>query len=231
MIYPVRINKYLAEQKIASRREADELIEQGRVKINGRKAVLGEMVNESDKISVEGKMKKHIYLAFNKPEGVVTHSPQEGETGIADILKFNAEVFPIGRLDKESRGLILLSNDGRATDAVLNPAKSHEKEYEVRLDQPIKNNFLEQMEKGVRLDDGYITKKCAVQKLGDSSFSIVLTEGKKRQIRRMCKALGYKVVDLNRVRIMSVKLQKLKPGSFRIISGKERDEFLAELGL
>lgn len=231
MIYPIRINKYLAEQKIASRREADELIEQGKVKINGRKAVLGELVDETDKITVEGKLKKHVYLAFNKPEGIVTHSPQEGESCIADILKFNTEVFPIGRLDKDSRGLILLSNDGRATDLVLNPAKYHEKEYEVQTEQMIKNNFIEQMEKGVRLDDGYITKKCALKQTSDFSFSIILTEGKKRQIRRMCKALGYKIVDLNRVRIMNIKLQKLKLGSFRIISGKEQEEFLVELGL
>ncbi len=231
MLYPIRINKYLADKKIASRREADELIKQGKVKINGKKAELGEMVGEGDKVEVGGKLKELVYVAFNKPEGIITHSPQGDEISIADILKFNVEVFPLGRLDKDSRGLIILTNDGRMTDRLLNPLNAHEKEYEVKLALPISENFLKQMEQGVRLDGGYTTQKCKLKKLDDNSFSIILTEGKKRQIRRMCAALGCDVVDLKRVRIMNIMLGKLQEGHCRIILGKEREELLTRLEL
>lgn len=231
IIYPLRINKYLAAKKIASRREVDELIKQGKVKINGRKAKLGEMVSENDKVAVEGDLKKLVYLAFNKPRGIVTHSPKEGETGIADILKFGGKVYPVGRLDKDSRGLIILSNDGRITGRLLNPASYHEKEYEARADNLLTNVFIKQMAGGVSLGGGYATKKCAVSKIDDFSFSIILTEGKNRQIRRMCEALGYEALDINRIRIMNIKLGNLKSGSYRIISGEEIDELLRELNL
>lgn len=230
-IYPMRINKYLAAKKIASRREVDELIVQGKVKINGRKAKLGEMISENDKVELEGDLKKLVYLAFNKPQGVVTHSPKEGETGIADILKYGGKVFPVGRLDKDSRGLIILSNDGRITDRLLNPASYHEKEYEVRVDNLITNVFIKQMSGGVSLGGGYITKKCAVEKIDDFSFSIILTEGKNRQIRRMCEVLGYEALDINRVRIMNIKLGNLKPASYRMISGEDLSGFLRDLQL
>ncbi|MBU3924762.1 pseudouridine synthase [Patescibacteria group bacterium] len=231
MLYPVRINKYLADKKICSRREADLLIKQGKVTINGKKAELGEMVREADKVAVEGDLKKLVYLAFNKPEGIITHSPQGDEVSIGDILKFNQEVFPLGRIDKDSRGLIILTNDGRMTDRLLNPLNVHEKEYEVKLALPISENFLKQMERGVRLDGGYTTQKCKLKKLDDNSFSIILTEGKKRQIRRMCTSLGYEIVDLKRVRVMNIELGNLKEGSYRIIFGVEREKFLAGLGL
>ncbi len=230
-IYPMRINKYLAAKKIASRREVDELIKQGKVKINGRKAELGEMVSETDKVTVEGSLKKLIYLAFNKPQGIVTHSPKEGETGIADILKFEEKVFPVGRLDKDSRGLIILSNDGRITDRLLNPASYHEKEYEVRVDNLITNVFIKQMAGGVSLGGNCITKKCEIKKIDDFSFSIILTEGKNRQIRRMCEVLGYEALDINRTRIMNIKLGNLKPASCRVISGEDLNELLSGLGL
>lgn len=229
MSYPIRINKYLSDKKIASRREADELIKRGKVKINNSIAKLGEMVKAADKVEIEGELKKLFYLAFNKPAGVITHSPQKGETSIADILRFDPEVFPLGRLDKESRGLIILSNDGRITGRLLGPEYYHEKEYEVRVDKKLDKNFIGKMEQGVKLDGSYVTQKCVLKKLDDFSFSIILTEGKNRQIRRMCKALGYKALDINRIRIMSIRLGSLKPGKYRIISGKEREEFLAEL--
>lgn len=231
MLYPIRINKYLADKKIASRREADELIKNGKIIINGKKAELGTMVKESDKVMVEGDLKKLVYLAFNKPVGIITHSPQGDEVGINDILKFNQEVFPLGRLDKDSYGLIILTNDGRMTDRLLNPMYEHEKEYEVELSEPISENFIKQMERGVKLDRGYVTQKCKLQKLGDNIFSIILTEGKNRQIRRMCSSLGYEIIDLKRVRIMNIELGSLKEGHYRIISGKEREEFLGKLGL
>ncbi len=227
----IRINKYLADKKICSRREADLLIKQGKVSINGKKAELGEMVRETDKVAVEGDSKELVYLAFNKPEGIITHSPQGDEVSIADILKFNVKVFPLGRLDKDSRGLIILANDGRMTDRLLNPMYAHEKEYEVKATAPINEDFLKQMERGVKLNGGYITQKCVLKKLDKHSFSIILTEGKRRQIRRMCAALGYKAVDLKRVRIMNIILGNLKEGNYRIISGAEREKFLAELGL
>jgi 23S rRNA pseudouridine2604 synthase len=219
----------MADKKIASRREADELIKRGKVKINGRMAKIGEAVGETDKVTVEGNLKNLVYLAFNKPEGIVTHSPQKGETSIADILNLDCGVFPLGRLDKESRGLIILSNDGRATGRLLSPEYYHEKEYEVEVNKRLEKNFIERMEQGVKLDNGRVTRKCVLKKLDDFSFSIILTEGKNRQIRRMCESLGYKVTDLNRIRIMNIKLGNLKIGSRRIISGKERGEFLSEL--
>ncbi|MDP3057454.1 MAG: pseudouridine synthase [bacterium] len=231
MLFPIRINKYLADKKIASRREADELIRQGKVKVNGQKAELGAMVREGDRVEVGGKMKELVYIAFNKPEGIITHSPQKGETSIADILKLKYKVFPLGRLDKDSRGLIMLTNDGRITDKLLNPIERHEKEYEVRVNKPVSRDFISRMEQGVKLDDGYVTQKCVLKKLDKFSFSIILTEGKKRQIRRMCAALEYEVLDLNRVRIMNIKLGELKSGGYWILVGKEREEFLAKMGL
>jgi len=267
MLYPIRINKYLADKKIASRREADELVKLGKILINGQKAELGAMIQEVDKVEVKGDLKKLVYLAFNKPAGIITHSPQGGEVSIAEILKFtpapkmlackdgdgchgmpavyspkshdhkamvrgfNTEVFPLGRLDKDSRGLIILTNDGRMADRLLNPIFEHEKEYEVEAVQPIGKNFIKQMEQGVKLDGGYITRKCQLKKLDNHLFSIILTEGKKRQIRRMCAALGYEVRDLKRVKVMNIELGSLKEGHYRIISGREKEEFLGKLEL
>jgi 23S rRNA pseudouridine2604 synthase len=228
---PVRINKYLAHQKICARREADELILDKKVKINGRVAVLGDKVQKNDKVTVENFKKKLVYLAFNKPKGVITHSPQKGEAQIKDILDFNKEVFPLGRLDKNSSGLIILTNDGRLTDRLLNPDYNHEKEYIVKVDRSVTNSFLKKLEDGVRLDDGYITKKCSVSKISSDRFSIVLTEGKKHQIRRMCAAMGYVIKNLERRRIMNIKLSSLQQGDFREIKGHELSEFLKSVGL
>jgi 23S rRNA pseudouridine2604 synthase len=228
--YPVRINKYLALQKICARREADELILQKKVKINGRIAVLGDKVLENDKVVVENLNKKLFYVAFNKPKGVITHSPQNGEKEIKDILNFK-DVFPVGRLDKNSSGLIILTNDGRLTDRLLNPEYNHEKEYVVKVNKNIDNLFVKKMSTGVKLDDGYVTKKCVVTKISSERFSIILTEGKKHQIRRMCDALGYGVAHLERRRIMNIKLQSLLPGDYREIKGYELLELLKNLEL
>jgi pseudouridine synthase len=229
--YPIRINKYLALQKICARREADVLISQGKVKINGKVAALGDKVFENDKVEVANISKKLVYLAFNKPKGVITHSPQMGEKQIKDLYDFNKDIFPVGRLDKSSSGLIILTNDGRLTDRLLNPEYNHEKEYIVRVNKNIDGLFLKKMGQGIKLEDGYITKKCVVIKISSDRFSIILTEGKKHQIRRMCDALGYGVVHLERRRIMNIKLQNLQPGDFREIKGKELSDFLASLGL
>ncbi|MDQ1284372.1 MAG: Pseudouridine synthase [Patescibacteria group bacterium] len=231
----MRINKYLAMRHISTRREADEVVASGRVKINGRAAVLGDKVKEDDLVEVakENKRsaKKRVYLAYNKPTGIITHSPQGEERSIGDIFKYDEKVFPVGRLDKDSWGLIILANDGRITDRILNPERDHEKEYIVRVDKPISVSFIGKMGRGVKLDDGYQTKACRVKKMNEYDFSIVLTEGKKRQIRRMCTMLGYAVRDLKRVRIMNVKLGDLRPGAHRRLKGEELETFLKKLNL
>jgi len=229
--YPIRINKYLALQKICARREADVLIAQGKVKINGRKAVLGEKVMQNDKVFVEKISKKFIYLAFNKPRGVITHSPQNGEKSIKDVINFEGEAFPLGRLDKDSSGLIILTNDGRLTDRLLNPKYEHEKEYIVKIKSSVTDNFLKRMAGGVKLDDGYITKECEITKISNNRFSIILTEGKKHQIRRMCDKLGQVIADLKRVRVMNIKLGSLQEGDYREIKGTELKDFLHLLEL
>ena len=192
---------------------------------------MGDKVKEKDKVTVEGNSKKLVYLAFNKPRGIITHSPQNGEKEIKDVLKVPKRVVPVGRLDKNSSGLIILTNDGRLTDKLLNPEYNHEKEYIIKVAKPIENNFLKRMAEGVKLDDGYVTKKCSVQKISAERFSITLTEGKKHQIRRMCDAFGYGVVDLERRRIMNIKLNSLQPGDYRELKGYELKELLKSLEL
>jgi 23S rRNA pseudouridine2604 synthase len=230
--YPVRINKYLALKNICSRREADRFIKEGKIAINGRQAVLGDRVKEEDLVEVVKNLnKKYIYLAFNKPRRIITHSPQGEETSIEEIINYPEKVFPVGRLDKDSRGLIVLTNDGRITDKLLNPDYNHEKEYIVKVHKPITGTFVKKMGAGVVLDDGYKTRPCGVKSVGDYLFSIILTEGKKRQIRRMCQVLGYETVDLKRVRILNIQLGNLNSGQFREISGKELENFLVQLGM
>lgn len=233
LIYPMRINRYLALKNICSRREADNLIEKGQVFINGKKAVLGDKVMEEDDVEVflNEKAKELAYLAFNKPRGIITHSPQKGEKSIAQILRFNQKVFPVGRLDKDSHGLILLTNDGRITGKLLEPENFHEKEYIVKVDRDMTPSFLKHMEEGVELDDGYRTRKATVKKIDPLTFSIILTEGKKRQIRRMCEKLGRKVVDLKRIRIMDIRLENIRSGTYREIRGKELKNFLDRIGI
>lgn len=235
--YPMRINKYLADRGISTRRGADELVSKGKVTINGRQAVLGDKVNETDDVKVDPKSanRTYVYLAYNKPIGIVTSTPQEGEEGIEDVLKFpvNQEigrVFPIGRLDKESHGLIILTNDGRITEKLLSPEFDHEKEYSVEVNKPITERFVTRMSKGVNIGD-YVTKECQVTKTDETRFSIVLTEGKRHQIRRMVTEQGYEVVDLKRVRIMNVRLGGVQAGSYRMLRGDELSAFLSSLGM
>ena len=230
--YPVRLNRYLALQQICSRREADKLIAAGQVKINGLTAKLGSQVNEGDDVqAINAKKKKLVYYAFHKPKQIITHSPQGTERSIEDILETPEKVYPLGRLDKESRGLILLTNDGRLTDLLLNPRHEHDKEYVVKVDKMIDETFLDRLSKGVKLDDGYLTKPCQVQRIDDKSFSIVLTEGKKRQIRRMCESQSRRVTDLVRTRILNIELHHMLAGHFRRIIGPELDLFLKTVGL
>jgi 23S rRNA pseudouridine2604 synthase len=229
--YPVRINKYLALQKHSTRRGADELIKKGQIFINGRLAVLGDIVEQNDHVEVRyrGKPKSYAYFAYNKPKGVVTHSAQKGEREIKHVVAMK-DVFPIGRLDKESHGLIILTNDGRVTERLLGPAQHHEKEYLVKTKEKIRTSFKSKMEAGVQIDRDK-TAPCKVEILNDRTFKVVLTEGKKHQIRRMCVALFQEVDDLKRTRIMNIKLDNLPEGSLRQITDEELNEFLKRLDL
>ncbi|MDQ3089691.1 MAG: pseudouridine synthase [bacterium] len=229
--FPIRINKYLALKNYSTRRGADELIEKRQVLINGRFAVLGDKVLDGDVVEVRKNKKaaSYGYYAYNKPRGIVTLAPQAGEKDIMDSIDLK-DIFPIGRLDKESSGLIILTNDGRITDRLLNPKHSHDKEYVVETKDKLRLNFKEKMENGVNIED-YITQKCKVEILGEKKFSITLGEGKRHQIRRMCVALFAEVKELKRVRIMNISLGKLAPNSYRKIDGEELSVFLKSLGL
>lgn len=226
--YPMRINKYLAHKNYTTRREADTFIEQGKVLINGRKAVLGDKVSETDVVEVRFRTKAHRYFAYNKPRGVITHSPDEDEQDIRQSIPL-VGVFPVGRLDKDSHGLIILTDDGRITDKLLNPDYEHEKEYVVTTNEELPNNFKTRMERGVDIE-GYMTKPCTVKVLSKKKFLITITEGKKHQIRRMCAALGLTTAELERTRVMNVGLKGLKSGEYRKIEGAELAKFLKSLG-
>lgn len=240
MEYPIRLNKYLALKNIATRRGADKLIEERKVFINGKVAVLGSQVKESDKVEVKGQKEvPYLYYAYNKPIGVITHSPGEDEVDIKESVKKQNQkvekkaripegVFPVGRLDKASHGLLILTNDGRITDKLLNPKYVHEKEYVVRTSNKLRNNFKEKMEAGVNIE-GYKTKKCKVEIVNENTFRVILTEGKKHQIRRMCSALFQEVADLRRIRVMNIKLDRLPSNSSRVIKGKELEVFLEQI--
>ena len=216
--YPMRINKYLAHQRITTRIGADKLISAGKVFINGKRAVLGDKINEGDKVEVKGKKEaeKYVYYAYNKPVGLET--PEISVKG----------VFPIGRLDKESHGLIILTNDGRITDPLLNPKYVHDKEYVVKTSNKLRSNFKQKMEAGVNIE-GYVTKPCKVEIINDNMFKVTLTEGKKHQIRRMCSNLFQEIEDLKRTRIMNIELGKLNPNTSREIKGKELEKFLSQV--
>ena len=215
----MRINKYLALKKISTRRGADELIKNKKVFINGKLAVLGRKVSEQDKVEVKGAEKKEYkYFAYNKPIGIETDSPHK-------------DLFPLGRLDKASHGLLILTNDGRITDQLLNPKYFHEKGYVVKTLNKLRSSFKQKMEVGVKIEgpENYVTKKCKVKILNEFAFRIILTEGKKHQIRRMCSALFQEVADLKRERIMNIKLGNLKSGGLREIKDRELETFLKSL--
>lgn len=231
----MRINKFLAHKNIVSRREADALIVEKKVTVNGKQAVMGQKIEEGDAVEIVGEIESKSYLAYYKGRGVVSHSPALGETDIASKLAKDygiSHVFPVGRLDKDSEGLMILSNDGRMTSPLLDPKLNHEKEYEVLVDKKINNMFVRAMEAGVDIE-GYRTKKATViaSTQNDKRFRLTITEGKKHQIRRMCVALGFQVQSLKRIRIMNIKIGKLKPNQYRKIEGAELETFLKKLGL
>jgi 23S rRNA pseudouridine2604 synthase len=235
MEFPMRLNKYLAHQGLASRREADTLIVAGKVTINGKKATLGQQVNERDDVKVTGKTKEKTYLAYYKGRGIITHSPEAGETDIKTRIAKDyklTDIYPLGRLDKDSEGLIILTNDGRLTGPLLDPERGNEKEYEVTVDKAINGWFLKHMAEGVKIER-YTTKPAVVTPVGTAKlkFRITLTEGKKHQIRRMCAALGYQVMNLRRVRIMNIEVGKLKPNQYRKLTEVEVLTLLRTLGV
>ncbi len=221
-----RINKYLSEVGYCSRREADRLILEGKVTINGKIPKIGTKVEDNDQVEVEGqrigksKRQKKIYLAFNKPVGIVcTTDSKEEPNNVIDFIKYPKRIFPIGRLDKLSEGLIFLTNDGDIVNKILRARNNHEKEYIVKVNRPINSEFIQRMSNGVAILDT-MTKKCFVKQLGPRNFKIILTQGLNRQIRRMCEVLGYRVRALKRVRIMNIKLD-VPTGEYRELSKGE----------
>ena len=221
-----RINKYLSEVGYCSRREADRLIEQGKVTINGKIPQIGTKIGDADQVEVDGQRiekkteQKNIYLAFNKPVGIVCTTDRGAEPdNIIDFIKYPKRIFPIGRLDKPSEGLIFLTNDGDIVNKILRARNNHEKEYIVSVNRPINRYFIERMSNGVEILET-ITKNCFVEQLGPKKFKIILTQGLNRQIRRMCESLGYRVKSLKRVRIMNIKLD-IPKGKYREFTKEE----------
>lgn len=231
--YPIRINRYLALKNYTTRKEADNLIKKGFVLINNKKAILGDQVQKDDKVTVNPKAlkKEFVYYAYNKPINVSTN-PEPKTKDILQVTTFPTKVYPLGRLDKDSHGLIIMTNDGRTTDRLLSPKYIHEKEYVVKVEPNFSDKFLELLQAGVRFDR-FVSKKCQAfrQKTSKNVFHIILTEGKKRQIRRMCEALHHRVIDLKRIRILNIHLENIKPGEYREIKDKELNEFLRLLKL
>lgn len=223
-----RINKFLSEAGFCSRRAADKLIDEGRVTINGKVPEMGTKIFEGDVVCVDGKpikapSEEFIYIAFNKPVGIVcTTDDRVEKDNIIDFINHPKRIFPIGRLDKPSEGLIFLTNDGDIVNKILRARNNHEKEYIVKVNHPINDNFIQKMSNGIPILDT-VTRKCTVKKIGDATFSIVLTQGLNRQIRRMCEYLGYRVVTLRRVRIMNIKLD-VPIGEWRYLDKEEIQE-------
>lgn len=230
-----RLNKFISETGLCSRREADRLIEGGLVQVNGTTAVMGLKVSPDDDVKVRGKSlrakPRAVYLAYNKPVGITCTTDPKINGNIVDAVKYRGgRIFPIGRLDKPSEGLILLTNDGDIVNKILRAGNAHEKEYVVTVDKPFDDAFVQKMSTGVPILDT-VTQPCSVQRTSARTFSIVLTQGLNRQIRRMTEYLGYNVVRLKRVRVMNIRLDGLKPGQWRELGPKEMaiiDRMLAD---
>ena len=220
----IRLNKYISETGFCSRREADNLIENKRVKIDGVVAETGMKVSKSNVVTIDNKVIKNnndiIYIALNKPVGITCTTEKAVKGNIVDFINHNKRIFPIGRLDKDSQGLIFLTNDGDIVNKILRAGNNHEKEYIVTVDKPITNSFINKMSNGVPILDT-VTKKCTVKKVSTFKFNIILTQGLNRQIRRMCSYFNYNVVKLERIRIMNVKLDKLPLGKWRYLTEEE----------
>jgi 23S rRNA pseudouridine2604 synthase len=223
----ISLNKFLSATGLCSRREADRWIEAGRVKINSQVAKRGNRVHEGDQVLLDNKPLQQkaelVYIALHKPPGITCTTDRQDPTNIIDFVQHPQRIFPIGRLDKPSTGLILLTNDGDIVNKILREENEHDKEYIVSVNRPISHEFIHKMQAGVPILDT-ITKPCKVEKIGKQVFRITLTQGLNRQIRRMCEALDYKVITLKRVRIMNIRLGKLPVGTWRALTKKELDQ-------
>jgi 23S rRNA pseudouridine2604 synthase len=228
----MRINKFISEAGTASRRGADKLITEGRVTINGKRATIGSQVEPGDDVRVNGNQlfvaRNNVYIALNKPVGITSTTEKGVKGNIVDLVNHPFRVFHIGRLDKDSEGLILLTNDGDIVNEILRSENQHEKEYIVSVDRPITPEFLKQMSEGVKILDT-VTLPCKVEQLSKYDFKIILTQGLNRQIRRMCEELGYNVYRLQRIRIMNIQLDNLPVGQWRYLSKKEKAQLFQEL--
>lgn len=242
----IRLNKYLSDAGVCSRREADRAIEAGEVTVNGRTAVMGQKISETDEVTFRGQAVRgkdpddFVLIAVNKPAGVVCTTSREDPANIVDYVGYPTRIYPIGRLDKDSEGLILMTDRGELSDRILRGSNGHEKEYAVRVDKVVTREFIEALRKGVRLEDvssgakhfrSITTKPCEAEKTGSQTFRIVLTQGLNRQVRRMCEALGYRVRTLRRVRVMNIELGDLKIGEYRHIQGEELETLLSMLDM
>ncbi|MBO0477772.1 23S rRNA pseudouridine(2604) synthase RluF [Vagococcus sp. DIV0080] len=229
----MRLNKFISESGKASRRGADKLIEEGRVFVNGKRAKVGSQVEPGDEVKVDGNQlfiapRSNVYIALNKPVGITSTTEKNVKGNIVDLVNYPSRIFHIGRLDKDSEGLILLTNDGDIVNEILRSEGEHEKEYVVSVDKPITPEFLKQMSEGVKIL-GTTTLPCQVEQLSKFDFNIILTQGLNRQIRRMCEELGYNVYRLQRLRIMNVELGNLPMGQWRYLSKKEKAKLFDSL--
>lgn len=232
----VRLNKFLSEKGICSRREADRLVDEGKVMVNGVCAVMGQKVSSADEIVVDGKkvstkQVKPVLIAVNKPAGIVcTTARFEGEKNIVDMVKYSTRIYPIGRLDKESEGLILMTNLGELANEISKASNSHEKEYVVTVNNQVTESFLDKMRRGMHLEElNADTMPCVCTKTGNREFHIILKQGLNRQIRRMCAACGYRVETLKRIRIMNIHLGNIPQGNFRNVTDAEFDKLIKDL--
>lgn len=234
----MRLNQYISSSGLCSRREADTWIVQGRVKVNGQLAILGQQVDENDIVEVNGQVvtvkQEKVYLAFNKPSGITSTTDRTDKDNIVDYIKYKDRIFPIGRLDKDSEGLILLTNDGSIVNDILDEANEHEKDYIVKVNKIITDDFLHAMAQGVEIynpvkNEYTTTKPAIVEQINNRTFKITLTQGLNRQIRRMCTKLGYHVYALRRVRIMHIELEDLKLGTYRHLTHEELDTLFKAL--
>lgn len=233
MAQTIRINKFFTEHGICSRREADRLIESGVITINGRIAKLGDQVEPTDVIARAGRViawgKATLYIKYHKPIGVTTTSESQVPRNIIAEIGHPERIFPIGRLDKDSSGLILLTNDGNIVNEILRAEFGHEREYLVQVDRPFDQSFLDRMASGVVIL-GSVTRPCRMTRVGRDRFRIILTEGRNRQIRRMCQVLGYRVIQLHRTRIMHITVQGLRAGEWKELTSEERGQLFAAVG-
>ena len=220
----IRINKYLSEAGVCSRREADRRVQAGEVTIDGKVATMGDRVEKGQLVCVQGRVVKReepgVLIALNKPRGIVCTAEKREKNNVIDFLNYPIRIYPIGRLDKESEGLLLLTNQGEIVNKMMRSGNMHEKEYLVTVNKPVTTDFLHGMANGVPILDT-VTRPCKVEKLGKNKFRIILTQGLNRQIRRMCEYFGYRVVNLKRVRIMNIRLGELKPGQYRDVTREE----------